>query len=185
VSAAIPNIEPQQIRAGDTIKWTREFGDYPASDGWALAYRLINAAQKYDVNGSQVTTDTNGRGFLITIPAATSASFATGDYKFVANVTKGSERYTVAQGQITVLPNLAAQSSAFDGRTANQKVLDALEAMIAGRTDVEEYTIGTRSIKKMPINDLLAWRSVYVMKVRRERLEAGENFPSRQVGVRF
>jgi hypothetical protein len=184
VSAAIPNIEPQQVRAGDTLKWTRSFGDYPASDGWVLTYRLINASQKYDITA---TTDTDGRGFTVTVPALTSKTYVEGDYTWVATVTKvaTSERVTVAQGRMTVLPDIAAKTQAFDSRSANQQVLDAIEAMLAGRTDVEEYTIGTRSIKKMPITDLLAWRSVYVMKVRRERLEAGESFPSRSVGVRF
>jgi hypothetical protein len=184
VSAAIPTIEPQQVRAGDTLRWTRSFGDYPASDGWVLTYRLINAAQKYDI---AAITDSDGRGFDVVIPAATSKTYAPGDYSWVATVTKAatSERVTVAQGRITVLPDLAAQAGAFDPRSANQQVLDGIEAMLAGRTDVQEYTIGTRSIKRMPITELLAWRSVYVMKVRRERLEAGESFPSRSVGVRF
>ena len=39
----IATAEPALLQAGDTLRWRIALPDYPASDGWALAYRLINS----------------------------------------------------------------------------------------------------------------------------------------------
>jgi len=43
MAATIPSDEPARLRAGDTWKWTRTLGDYPAGT-WTLKYRFKNAA---------------------------------------------------------------------------------------------------------------------------------------------
>jgi hypothetical protein len=73
-----------------------------------------------------------------------------------------------------VLPGLsyAGQPSAFDGRSQSQKDLDAVQAairaMIAGGA-VAEYSIGSRRLKKMELNDLLAFESTLKAAVKREQ----------------
>jgi len=74
--------------------------------------------------------------------------------------------------------------------THARRVLTAIEAVIEGRAskDQEEYTIGTRSLKRTPIKDLLVLRDAYKAEVAHEdaqyRLAQGLPNP-RKVRVRF
>lgn len=169
--------EPQQIVAGDSLSWTRSFTDYPASAGWVLAYALRNYQQKIDFSATA-----SGDSFAIAVPAATTAAWAPGSYEWIAFVTKAAERYTVASGEIDITPNLAIDSPV-DGRSHNRKVYDNICAALEGRTDVDEYTIGGRSLRKMSIKDLLSWKSVYGTLVSRE--ESGNSGGLTTYGARF
>jgi hypothetical protein len=185
VAASIPTIEPQQFRAGDTIKWNRTFSDYAADAGWTLAYRLLSTTKGYDVNGALITS--TGGTFNIVIPAATSKTYLADEYSWVAFVTKGSERYTVAKGRLKILPDIAAQIDGYDDRSANKKILDAIDALISGAatSDVQQYRIGSRELTKMNRMELLKFRAVYASKVRAERIQNGETVPSNSYGIRF
>lgn len=154
--------EPQQIVAGDSLSWTRSFTDYPASAGWVLAYALRNYQQKINFPATA-----SGDSFAISVDATTTAGWAPGSYEWIAFVTLGSQRVTVATGQIDITPNLAIDSPV-DGRSHNRKVYDNICAALEGRTDVEEYTIGGRTLRKMSIKDLLYWKSYYGTLVARE-----------------
>lgn len=160
----VPNKEPQSFTAGDTVKWTKSLPDYPASAGWALAYTFINATGKFSASGTA-----SGSDFDVTISATTSAAIAAGEYYFEGYVTKASERFRVDTGMITVSPNLATVST-FDGRSHARKTLEAIEAVIEGRatTDQQEYSIGNRSLKKMPIADLIVFADKYRTMVNAE-----------------
>lgn len=144
--ATIPTIEPTAFFAGDTVKWDKSFSDYPASGGWTLTYYL-RGTNTYTVN--QITT--TGDTFNVNIPAATTATYAAGDYWLFGFVTKGTERFQIYSGQVEVKPNQATLSSTYDGRTHVQIVLDALEAAIEGVATREElsYTVNSGGIQRM------------------------------------
>jgi hypothetical protein len=171
----IPTTEPSAIVAGDTVSWTRSFADFPASQGWALAYKLRNAWDKINISASA-----SGDDFLVSISAATSAAYVVGDYSFDAYATKGSERHTVASGKITVLPNLDT-TSAVDDRSFNQRMVDAIEDLLEGRAtaDVQAYQIGGRQLTKMTVDELEKWRAQYRFRLNREQGK------SASIGVRF
>jgi hypothetical protein len=65
-----PTTEPSRVTAGDTIAWTKSLPDSPASSGWILKYRLINAAGKIDI-----TATAAGNDHAVSVPAATSAAW--------------------------------------------------------------------------------------------------------------
>ena len=77
--ADIPTTEPAAVNAGDTVRWRRALADYPASAGWALTYTLLNAAGKITI-----TASAQGDDHLVSVPAATSAGWAAGDYAWRA-----------------------------------------------------------------------------------------------------
>ncbi len=162
---AIPTVEPALLIAGDTWQWRREdlADDYPANDGWSLSYQLINASQRY-----QFSATADGAFFAVSVAASTTAGYAAGLYALAGRVTKGAEKHTVFTGSIRVKPDLAGASAAVDTRSHARKVLESIEALIEGRRDVQDYTIGDRSLKKMPIADLLKWRAFYRGEVARE-----------------
>lgn len=163
MTAEIPNREPSQITAGDTVQWTRtDLSDYLPADGWALSYVLINSAAKITISAT-----TSGTGYAVTVSAATSAAYTAGKYKWQAYVTNSgtSQRKTVDSGEIEIKPNFSSQTT-YDSRSHVKKVLDAIDAVIENRAslDQESYEIMGRSLKRTPLNDLLKLRNEYAAK---------------------
>jgi len=182
---AIPTIEPDSVTAGDYIQWTQSFGDYRATDGWVLSYVLVNATSKITITA----TTYNITDFLVTVPAATSASWTAGKYKWQAYATLGTQRYTIRSGEMEVLPNFSAAST-LDTRTHVKKVLDAIEAVIENRAslDQQSYEIEGRKLVRMTIDDLLTlrskYRSFYLQEQNADRINRGEAGKNRLL-VRF
>ncbi len=60
-------------------------------------------------------------------------------------------------------------------------MLAKLESVLTNRadSDVESYTIGSRSITKIPLNELMTWRDHYRSEVARE--DAGGRTPTLKV----
>ena len=176
--------EAMEVAAGDTIKWTKCFPNYPASAGWVLSYSLRNAQSQIDISGAMITA--SGDCFAVSVAPTDSATWADGDYDYQAYVTNGADRYTVEVGRIRVLQNLATQATV-DNRSHNQKMLDAIVSLLENRAtaDVDEYSIDNVHLKKMPVQDLETWRARYEYRVRVDRLRAGEALPSKSVGVQF
>lgn len=162
--------EPTSVRAGDTIAWTRDdlTDTYPAGDGWGLTYYLRNGASAIDI-----TATPSGDGFAVLETAAASAAWPKGDYNWIARVAKAPEIHTVDSGRIEIKPDLGA-AGAIDDRAHAEKVLAAIEAVIEERAtkDQSSYTIGSRSLSRTPIEDLIRLRTEYRAEVGRLKREA-------------
>lgn len=190
---------PQQIRAGDTIKWrdtptTDVFGNEVTSASWTLTYYLrFNAASE----ASTVVGQAYQSGWEFTISATTSAGFDTGNWFWQAIATSGSEKLTLGAGQFAVLPSLSytGSAAAFDGRSQAEKDLEAVQGairtIIAGGA-VSEYWIGTgaggRKLKRMTLTELIELESRLkadvVREKRAEKIANGLGDP-RKLYVRF
>jgi hypothetical protein len=182
VSAPIPDTEPTRINAGDTARWLKSLADYPASAGWALAYTLVSAAQRYTFSGTA-----SGDDFLVNVAASTTTGWAAGSYAWRAQVSRAGEVYTVAEGQVEVAPAFGA---AVDARSAARRGLDAINAVLENRATagVAEVTIGGRAVKHIPLPELLALRDRYRIDVAREEAAARSAAglaPAGRVAVRF
>lgn len=170
MTVSIPDNEPSELRAGDTWKWTRTLGDYPASTPWTLKYRFKNAA-----GGFEITASASGDGYSVTVTAAASAAYAAGSYDWIGWVenSDASEKYTIDTGTLLVLPNLRSgtATAAQDVRSHAQTVLDAVEAVIENRAtlDQEAYEIAGRSLKRTPLAELFKFRRLYRAEVRAEK----------------
>jgi hypothetical protein len=167
---------PAQIRAGDTVTWRDEaardnLGNAIDSGSWTLTYYLrTNTASE----GATVVGTAYGEGWELTIPAATSAGFDAGQWYWQALATRGSDKLTLGSGQLQVLAALsyAGSPGAFDGRSQAQKDLDAVQAAIRAIVSggvVQEYKIGTRSLKKYEMADLIQLESKLKAEVKREQ----------------
>ena len=144
--ANIPDTEPASVTAGDTFTWVKSIPGYPASEGWALSYVLINATSNIPL-----ITTAAGDDYLVAISASATAAYAAGDYAWKSVVSKGAERYTVGSGRITIAPNIAALAT-LDNRSPARKALEALEsAYVAyvsnGQGHIAEYEIAGRRMK--------------------------------------
>ena len=147
--------EPSTIFAGDTLTWSKSLEDYPAS-AWTLTYSFVRQGKSISV-----TASAEGNAHRVSVAASTTATWLPGTYLWTSYATSGSERYTVETGELVIKPNPAA--GGYDTRSYVKRVLDAIEALIEGRAaaDVDSYSIGGRSLSKMPIAELLKWRSQY------------------------
>jgi hypothetical protein len=183
----VPTKEPTEFAAGDTIKWTRELADYPASASWVLTYALRNAVSQIDVTASAV-----GDVHSITIAASVSAAFAPGSYGWAAYVSKAGERYEVGTGTLTIRPNLAAKAP-LDTRTQARKAADDLNVALStfrssgGR--VKRYRIGDREMEFESVTELLTllrrWEAVAQAEEKAAALASGSGLSSGRLQVRF
>lgn len=182
----ILTLVPDSFVSGDTVLWRISLADYPASDGWVLKYRLINANSRIDINAAA-----SGAAHLVTITASASAGYTAGKYAWQAYVEKSAERYTVGSGAIEIKPNLAAQTSGYDTRGSAKKALDAINAALelyGQKAWVESYEIAGRSMRFKSSDEFLAFRSRLMIEVRGEesaaRIAAGLS-PRNKIRVRF
>lgn len=151
---------PSRITIGDYAQWTdnpvSQNGQTLTSATYTLTYAL-RGATVLNLTGSPL-----GSGWQTAITVQQSTALTAGQYYWQSYLTSGAVRFTIGQGQSVVVPNYSSATAGFDGRTQLEKDIDAvdaaLRAMVAGGA-VQEYTIGSRSLKKMTIADLVTLRS--------------------------
>lgn len=189
---------PSTIIAGDTVQWTDDaFADRLGNLITSAAYTLTYSIRGPFTSGAVDLAGTaQGTGWALSLSAAQSAALNNGPaplrWYWQAAATAGGVRITAGDGQLLVRPNLLALSNAtYDGRSQAEQDLAAVEAAIRARTAgsaVQEYAIGSRNVKYMPMADLLTLRSRLQIVVRNERRrQAIKNqlgAPDR-LGVRF
>lgn len=124
----IPTAIPASFVRGDTVTWRVSLDDYPADDGWALSYVLVKDGEQ-----KTVTSSADGSAHLVEISAVTSATFGVGRFAWQAYVTKAPVRYTIGAGSLEVCRNFAEETSGYDTRSTNRRILDALEATLERR----------------------------------------------------
>ena len=185
MAADIPTIEPAEFTLGDTLKWTRDLSDYPATL-WTLTYSFVNADAQF-----AITASADGTTHSVTVAAGTSAAYTAGTYKWQAYVTGGSsERYLVGEGTAKALPNFAVETSGYDGRSHVKTTLDAIQAVLQAKASFDQasMSLNGRSISRYSIAELLPWedkyKALYAQEVKAERIAAGLGH-SGKVRIRF
>lgn len=169
------NPEPNEIRRGDTITWIRrsvqavsendagvlDYTDIKASDGWTLKFSAVGKLGQFSITAA--ADDDNADDFKFTAAAATTVGYVVGDYLWQITATKTATRYTLADGWVSVLDDIAARSAAYDNRTHAKKVLDAIEAVLENRATLDQmaYQIAGRSLSRTPLPDLIKLRALY------------------------
>ena len=164
----IATIEPTEAVAGDTWEWKKSYSDYPAPT-WTLTY--YGRSREHDFS---FTAAADGTDHLVTVAKTATAAYKAGLYQLTAFVSAGSERFMVERRLLDVKPDPASTGAGFDPRSHARRVLDAIEAVLENRAtkDQQEYTIGNRSLKRIPIADLLQFRAQYRAEVNKELAEA-------------
>jgi len=175
MTLAIPETEPLSIRAGDSLAWSRSLPEYSAADGWTLKYRLL-----WTTGSSPVSFSAAGVGtqHTVNLAAAVTAAWAAGRatlFVFVERPIAGpaTERVSLETKTIEIAANLATATT-FDGRSANVKALDDLNAAMAsyctaGHGPVAEYQIGDRRMKFRSTTEIAELIAYYERQVAIER----------------
>ena len=188
MAAEPQSYEPEKLTAGMTWKWNKTISDYPASE-WTLTYYLR-------INGSTAVSfsaTADGDTFIMTVPITTTQSIGAGIHDFIGVAIKTSvtpnEKIIVFDGALEVLPN-PFNSSAYDPRSHARRVMELIEAAMEGRipNGMESYSIGGRSLNKIPLGQLRELYEKYKQdveqEVQAERLANGRK-SGKNIGIRF
>jgi hypothetical protein len=158
---------PLRATAGDTWAWRWASADYPASAGWANAWRLVGTGVALSISATA-----DGDGFVATAPAANTAALSIGARGLPATligwVSRAGERFQVYSGGLFILPDPATITGDLRGHAT--RTLAAIEAMLEGSAskDQRSIKIGDREIARIPIPELLALKDYYAGEARRE-----------------
>lgn len=169
---------PQKIQAGTTAIWVDDatvdiFGNAVDNSTHSLTYYLrSNTAGE----GVTVVAVAYQSGWKTALNAAITTGMDAGAWYFqaVAVNLSDSSVLELGRGSFSVEASLTYSGTpgAFDGRSQAQKDLDAVQAAIRAIISggaVAEYRIGTRSIKKYELSELLALESRLKAEVVREK----------------
>lgn len=181
---------PTSIYAGDTVKFNiPATADYSSSASWVGTFTIKHNTGNDAITVTGVADGSGGWDFTLT--AVQTAGMHVDTHWWQLYVTKAAERYTLATGEATVFANIPASGNNYDGRSQAQIDLEAVQAAIRAKIAggaVAEYTIGNRSLKSIPMADLIALESKLKADVARElradRIAKGLN-SGRAVYVRF
>ena len=190
MAATVPEIEPYEVYAGDTFRWDKDVKDYTPADGWALTYSFRSVTGTgFNITGA---ANSGNSGWEITVAPSTTASYTTGEYNWQAYVTKGSERYVVDNGVTVIHRNLNALAvgAVTDLRSHAKLMISKIQSVLEGRVDadIENYSIGGRSINKIPVNELVNILHTYEEKLdkeERKRRLANKHGSGRLIKARF
>lgn len=162
---------PSKIIAGDTTTFALPESEYAHADSWAMKVQLSNATSELTLPGSYLAGE-----YTFVILVAQSAALKVGDYRFTQYVEKGVdatlERHTLDSANVSVVAGLVSDLAGSRGLAS--KILEKIEAVLEGRasTDVLKYEIRGRSLERMPIEDLIKWRSYWQKELKKEEAMA-------------
>lgn len=175
---------PSQIRSGDSLNITANISGYSPEDGWVLTVKIVSDNHVYTILGTS-----SGSNHTINLVPADTQSWAAGQYKYIASVSNGTDKYTIDTSAIRILANIETTTSAGE-RTHVEKVLSSIEAVLEGKAtkDQMEVTFQGRSITHLAPEQLLKWRDKYRAELR--NIERAERVSSglasgRLIKVRF
>ena len=163
---------PNQFRAGDSASWTASHSDYPASDGWTMKFVLVKAASRHEITGIE-----NEDGWDFAVTPAVSENWEPGEYRWVAFVTKDESRYTVADGPVFILTDLAAAQNGIDVRSDATVMLEAVTLVLRGQASAAmesrqvSTSAGTMALKFVPRDVLFKMRAQLKAEVAQELIE--------------
>lgn len=143
---------PARLTAGDSWSWLASYPDYPAPT-WALTFYLQNGE-----HSTAVSTTASGANFTAAKLASETAALTAGRYRWRARLVSGLTVVTIEKGWVQVEPNAADATQ--DLRSPARRMLDAVEAALIGRATSDQLamTLGSRSISRTPIPELVQWR---------------------------
>jgi len=177
-----------KLTAGDTLNFLTLGGDYPASSGWSLVYKLI--PRVFGPAVISFTSSAEGDDHRITVASTTTAAWSAGVYSWAVYATKTGERHTLQTGATQILADPGVASS-LDTRSPAAIALEAADAALAAygaKAYLQSYEIGGRSQRFHDPGAFLAWRDKLKAEVRREAaaadIAAGRR-PRNQILARF
>ena len=174
---------PDRARAGDTWIWKiQDHSDYPQSEGWSLTYTLVgqssDAGEVLTITPVFQTSGDDARYWLATVSIGDTAKLEAtpphSTYQIVGRmVGSGSfagREETISTDLILVEPD-PRTVDAGAWITHDERTLTIIRKALRGVLEPANasYSIGGRSVSKIPILDLQRLEGVYAARVLRRR----------------
>ncbi len=159
-----------QIQAGETLgPINLSYVDYPRSDGWALNCVIIGQTGPEAAQAAADDPD-DADGFILTIPAASTATIPGGRKGFIIEAVKGADVYIAERGSLTVLYNPRV-------KTPEMLILDAIRAFRAGMATDGQTSLALDgiSLRSMTPAEVDSWEAKYIRIVNAQIGRAGGN----------
>ena len=177
-----PTTEPESLLVGSFTQWRRLL-DYDGAS-YTLEYRLIAADDESEKTISG-TWDGSNNWWVFSVAAADMDLWTTGRHRWDLILTRLSDSETA----VVSTGSLILHATAGDRRTHAEIMVAKIESLLEGRaaSDIETYSIKSRSLTKMSVKELREWREYYVAEVERTGGSAtkGNRPPSNTLRVRF
>jgi len=154
MAPTVPTEWPAAITAGLTTKLLRSFSDYPPSEGWTLTVYLAGTSTL------TVAATVSGTAYSVVLSSTATAPLLPGIYSVQELMAKGGETYLAGEARVEVEPNITT-ATAGSMQSWYEKTLAVLQASISGSVtaDIQAYTIGTRTVSKIPLKEKMALMS--------------------------
>lgn len=165
--------EPLSVVIGQTAQWRRQIAIDP------LLFSLEYSLRPYGADATalpspqtipMVSIDVDGE-FAVDALGDAFDGWVAGRYLWDLIVTQVSDGRTkiIEGGEIFVFGTLT------DRRTHAEVMVAKIESLLENRADndVESYSIKSRSITKMSMEDLRTWREHYLREIRNQTPQAG------------
>ena len=181
--------QPDSFVSGDYVTFKRSdiAQDYPTA---SYSAQYVARAIDDSVNEFVITSTKEDTYFLFTATNAETTVILPGEYNWQLEITRDSDsaRIVVERGRFAVLGDL--DTSGVEQRSHAQIMLSKIESLLQGKadSDVAEYEVGGRSLKKLSWSELKMARNDYKAEVAREKaaedIANGRKGPS-TIQVRF
>ncbi len=174
---------PTEIRANFDTDFSVKDGAKDVPTGYAAKF-ILGGTSSLKVSGT-----ISGDDIAFSILAGDTEAFATGQYwwQLVAEEVPESSsssgdtlgRKFLDEGTVWVIGKITGEG-AFDGRSTAEKIVEAIDAVMAGKAsrDQQSYVIqsgsGSRSLSRMSMDDLLKGRALYANIVAQEKRNKGD-----------
>lgn len=158
---------PDEFTAGDTIKFTSSLSDFPFSDGWDLTHYFTKDDGTDNIFNVEAEQSESSEDYLSTIATSDTENLTPGRYSWRSKVKKSGETSTIEEGSVFINPSYA---SAVDTRSNARKIIDAIDAQLAGDASPAQkrFKVRDREVEQHSRADLIALRSHYLGIVQSE-----------------
>lgn len=152
-----------KIIAGLPFRQSFVLPEYLEADGWSILGYLSNASSTHALSASLFESVDNG--WRLSIPSTTTAPWPAGTYMIYLVAVD-------ANGDEELAATLAATVEALGSVSHSKKMVDAIRALMEGRTATayESYTTEDgESITRIPPEKLMAWLAYYERRLSGEQ----------------
>lgn len=170
---------PDRVIAGDSIIIRADglMAAYDSAEGYSVTW-LFQPAGGGAITSIAGVADADA--WKLVVPAAATAAWATGRWRWSVRVVNDDFAQTIDQGMMTVDPNPAIAN--IDSRSQSQRILDLVNAAIEGRassSDLEYEFEDGRRLRKMTHAEMLGLRDRYAKIVAAEASKTRRTGPGR------
>lgn len=170
-------ILPKVLVAGDTLQITdvdlASYGDSGYDNTtYTLKLAMIGDQDVTNLFTFQKITANFVAGsstylFDLTITSAVTSLWKPGTYTVSLYVDSGTDAHTIESYETVINLRADLVDSSIETRNHDERMLDAIEAILEARVtdDVSSYSIGGRSLTKIPIPELMGWQKYYKTKI--------------------